>query len=137
MFKTLSQHGFICRWINRAEVKKESDDMQFQNSSEIKLLNCPCCGGKAEISDKKFIRGHFVYCTECGIQTKLYTTGNTTEKAVNDWNTRKPMEQVLTRLEDMATHYYQSYQEYENKVSLGMMRGFRESMKIVEKEGKS
>lgn len=74
--------------------------------SEIKLKNCPFCGGEAEISDEGLIGGHFVFCTQCHIQTKLYTVGNTTEKAINDWNTRKPMEEIVERLEDMYQPCY-------------------------------
>ena len=68
--------------------------------SEIKLLSCPFCGGEAKICDEDFLKGRFVYCTECGIQTQLYVTGNTIEKAVSDWNTRKPMERIVERLEE-------------------------------------
>lgn len=67
---------------------------ELKKSSEM-LRRCPFCGGEAEISDGEFINGHFVFCTQCHIQTKLYTLGNTREKAINDWNTRKPVDDLV------------------------------------------
>jgi Lar family restriction alleviation protein len=65
-----------------------------------KLLPCPFCGGEAELfHDEQFIHHAFVFCTECEAQTKLYANGNMTEKAIKDWNTRKPMERIVEQLE--------------------------------------
>ena len=85
--------------------------------SEIKLLPCPFCGGEAE-----FVRGierkdifqssdssDYVYvrCKECHAQTsKIYYSAEfhkldeeyaLVEKA---WNTRKPMERIVEKLEE-------------------------------------
>ena len=80
--------------------------------SEIKLLPCPFCGGEAVIyhqSSKYTNRdGNFVHCMECGCRTKLFECyGNTTkthedtkQEAIEAWNTRKPMEQIVERLEE-------------------------------------
>lgn len=64
------------------------------------LKKCPFCGGEAELSDTEFINGHFVFCTQCHIQTKLYVLGNTSESAIKAWNNRKPAEEVVARLEE-------------------------------------
>ena len=96
--------------------------------SEIKLLPCPFCGGEAKICDEDFLKGRFVFCTECGIQTKLYVRGNTIEQSVSAWNTRKPMERIVERLEESA----------DQCIKIGDVYGFsatNEAISVVKEEG--
>ena len=82
--------------------------------SEIKLLPCPFCGGEAEFvrdTERKdiFQSSDYVYvrCKECHAQTsKIYYSAEfhkldeeyvLVEKA---WNTRKPMQEIVERLEE-------------------------------------
>ncbi len=69
--------------------------------SELKLLNCPFCNGKAEfvkMGIAKDIPLGFVRCTECGIRLRQ---GNCTEDfARNEWNRRKPMANIVEKLEE-------------------------------------
>lgn len=63
--------------------------------SEIKLKPCPFCGGEAELIGE--YSNIFVFCSECRCSTEIL---NTERKAIQAWNTRKPVEAVLDRLED-------------------------------------
>jgi len=66
---------------------------------DIKLLPCPCCGGKAKIHKGLYRYFDFiaVICMECGLKT---TDQPTIEAAVDKWNTRKPIDRIVERLEE-------------------------------------
>ena len=67
-----------------------------------RLLKCPFCGGVPivfESSNGPFAFGKYVVCEKCGCQTLLYTGKDAEEKAIESWNNRKPVEDVLERLE--------------------------------------
>lgn len=68
--------------------------------SEIELLPCPFCGGKAadiftvgDISEK---RRYTVKCRICFSGVGHYAD---TKRAIEMWNTRKPMERIVEQLE--------------------------------------
>ena len=68
--------------------------------SEIKLLPCPFCGGEATLSDSIEDRFAEVHCIECGV--KINEKGYPAlSKAIKQWNTRKTVERILTRLEEL------------------------------------
>ena len=71
--------------------------------SEIKLLPCPFCGGEAML-DREYI-----FCDECHLIMRiddiLYSNEAETyeearNQAIEQWNTRKPMERIIGKLED-------------------------------------
>lgn len=67
-------------------------------SKEIKLLPCPCCGSGTKIgiiASKNFIFYQAV-CLECGLTAKKTPTPELTASL---WNTRKPMDRIVERLE--------------------------------------
>ena len=66
--------------------------------SETKLLNCPFCGGEAELIKRKsnFPYIHGVWCIGCKCRTSFEKSE---EIAIEKWNNRKPVEDVLERLE--------------------------------------
>lgn len=64
-----------------------------------KLLPCPFCGGEAEIS--LYLGNYGVACTEC-MGAIFPARGMTKGEAIKAWNTRKPMERILERLEEGA-----------------------------------
>lgn len=72
--------------------------------SEIKLLPCPFCGGEAILSKNAlFTCSSFVKCKKCGARTMEHTSesmANAKLNAVNSWNTRKPMQEIVERLEE-------------------------------------
>lgn len=69
--------------------------------SELKLLNCPFCGGEVVISDEKIDATREVYnfhCHNCDMVT-FYDFPNDKEKAIETWNTRTPMANIVEKLE--------------------------------------
>lgn len=81
--------------------------------SEIKILHCPFCSEELEVVGK----GHyFAHKTNgCILQHLCFETDD--EEAIKTWNTRKPMQEIVERLEDakrgfcggsLQTVYYQN-----------------------------
>lgn len=71
--------------------------MSENKKEAIKLLPCPCCGGKGRMfMREKFFTFHAVICEECGLRTQDYPLP---EQAAEKWNTRKPIESLVERLE--------------------------------------
>jgi hypothetical protein len=64
--------------------------------SEIKLLPCPFCGGEFQINVGGMI--YIPKCKKCGC---TLAGCRTEEEAIEEVNTRKPMERILTRLEKL------------------------------------
>ena len=89
--------------------------------SEIKLLPCPFCGGEAKVC-----KYYFIQCTKCGTSTLTHTNR---EEAIESWNTRKPMQEIMERLEEEKTKKYKDW----NKTSyLQDFGGYRECKHIIE-----
>ena len=73
--------------------------------SDTKLRCCTLCGGKAmfysinDLSKGEFIRLYGITCKNtycCRIPPEHYTQ----EKAIEKWNTRKPIERIVEKLEE-------------------------------------
>ena len=81
-----------------------------------KELNpCPFCGGEAEVRETVECFGHgdydksvFVFCCDCGATSKKYyeriCRGRTKERAIEAWNTRKPIDKVVEQLEELRIY---------------------------------
>lgn len=79
------------------------------SENKIKLKNCPCCGGKAEIQTSTKPDGHcyyrviYVKCTECGMKTRelisdgYYDEWHTPEEAAELWNRRDGVYEELSK----------------------------------------
>ena len=114
------------------------------------LLRCPFCGGEAQLQQipsatwDKFVvtcksskccAFYIGYCDE-----GLYDTRT---KAVEAWNTRKPMQNIVERLEECYERYedLEYYEHLENGRSLdfeychGKKDGVNEAIEIVKEEG--
>ena len=109
--------------------------------SETKLLNCPFCGGEAELLKGLCELDNYVMCLECRSKTKLY---NTKESAITAWNARKPMERILERLEVLAIKYMSISEKaaelgkaYEKHMILNGAKGmaFEDTIEIVKEGG--
>ena len=97
--------------------------------SEIKLLPCPFCGGEAifemNIPIHKVLNR--IVCTQCGVNTGLH---HTTESGVaKKWNTRKPMQDIVERLEEEKAKKYKDWNKTSHFQDLG---GYRECEHIIE-----
>lgn len=66
------------------------------------LRKCPFCGGEAEIWEDKVFGTFVPQCKECTAQHGRYTSR---ERAVEAWNTRKPMESKVAELEKLKGEY--------------------------------
>lgn len=95
--------------------------------SEIKLLPCPFCGGKAHKriafpcdADGMEMNLYIVGCDTCDIQFSWLWDE---EVAMELWNTRKPMDRIVEELE-----------EYRGMVTI-QARGFVKTAINIVKEG--
>lgn len=78
--------------------------------SEVKIRNCPCCGGKSRfVVDHEHVNVNceteiygYVMCTECGLEQGELLAEN---EAIQAWNTRKPMDDIVERLEKETKLY--------------------------------
>lgn len=87
------------------------------------LNKCPCCKGEAEYCGYKF---WWVQCKECELSTK---TCETKEEAEKLWNTRKPMQNIVERLEEKKPYYV------DDERACIERRCFNTAIEIVKEEG--
>ena len=104
--------------------------------SEIKLLPCPFCGGEAKfITGSPFIWEHAVACGECGTATRMIggvTPSMARNRVAQVWNTRKPMQEIVERLEEKSDNIPI---QYEYNYDQGFDDGICYSIDIVEEVG--
>ena len=106
--------------------------------SEIKLLPCPFCGGEASLKrDQKddFVE-YSVGCYNrgcvCAAHTYCYYDK---EEAIRDWNTRKPMERIVERLEETRSDRIEVVHKTMDTFVDGQISGIEYATKIVKEEG--
>ena len=106
------------------------------------LLNCPFCGGEAKI-DKTITNTVSVECTVCHASSRmiLCTEGDIEQKAIEAWNTRKPMQNIVERLEE-ELHLSDKEKRrciHENPLQFdeakGHARGIANAIEILKEEG--
>lgn len=80
------------------------------SDTKLSPIYCPCCGS-AEIIKSVFPTDYptehvraYVECKECGLQINedgnVKDSGMLLNKAVEKWNTRRPMERIVEQLEE-------------------------------------
>ena len=118
--------------------------------SETKLLPCPFCDGEAEFY-RTTTRQNFrwsdcvgVRCKTCGASygTVLYDArihANDEEyyEAEKAWNTRKPLERIVERLEEAINYVNEAAMTADEAdfYPLGKESGIMDAIKIVKEEG--
>ena len=116
-------------------------DKTSDKTSDKRLLPCPFCGGEAKfITGSPFIWEHAVACGECGTATRMIggvTPSMARNRVAQVWNTRKPMQEIVERLEDLKQHNLNEAKkcsEFENfQVYMNDNRGFyRDNAKCYE-----
>lgn len=63
------------------------------------LLSCPFCGGEATIYGSK--TGYGVMCKDKPFCAILPAGFSTKERAIEVWNTRRPMDRIVEQLEEL------------------------------------
>ena len=96
------------------------------------LKRCPFCGGEAEIVGSAYKR---ILCKGCEIEIFI------TEETVKKWNMRKPMQNIVERLEEELelTDKEKRRCVHENPLQFdeakGYARGIANAIEIVREEG--
>lgn len=102
--------------------------------SEKKLLPCPFCGGQKVIETyHAFVP--VLLCGDCGAMMTIPMANFSTSYKkilVEKWNTRKPMERIVERLEKLQEEYM--YPDYDDYIA-GQYDGVREALTVVLEEG--
>ena len=102
--------------------------------SEIK--RCPFCGGEATLTNKlsKDEYGQRLWnvcCFGCANRTSSYWDK---EIAIEAWNTRKPLERVIERLEEQAEECKKYWDEFDDEDAFGGMNAYMNSIAIIIKQ---
>lgn len=95
------------------------------------LANCPFCGGEAKLM--RFPKCERKYVVICENEQCMASVGNyshSKEKAIKAWNTRKPMEKIVKRLEE-EKKIYNSASYTDQAIRQGVMI----ATEIVREEG--
>lgn len=104
------------------------------------LKRCPFCGGEAKI-DKTIANTVSVECTVCHASSRmiLCTEGDIEQKAIEAWNTRIPMQDIVERLEEQQKLYEKAREAtgwIPDKANYsGFSKAFEEAIAIVKEEG--
>lgn len=111
------------------EIKKEQTNT---------LLNCPFCGGGNIISTyNNFVPA--LLCGGCGAMMTIPWSlqGNTEDELQKKWNTRKPMDRIVERLEEVAKTEIRVHSARCNgkTLAIGYAKGIENAIKIVKEEG--
>lgn len=108
------------------------------------LKRCPFCGGEARTASVFGRAG--VICTECDANIRMFLDASM-EDAIEAWNTRKPMDRIVERLEEIEESLYIARDSigvdiYKNKESHEHARklllqelAFHKAIEIVKEEG--
>lgn len=101
------------------------------------LKKCPFCGGEAEFATN---HKRWVQCKKCLAESDYC---DTPEQAIAAWNKRKPVEDVLERLEGLAEQCMNNSeksaelgQEYEKHIILNDAKriAFEQAIEIIKEE---
>lgn len=75
-------------------------------TSDKRLLPCPFCGGEAILESDGIGKGKELWYVSCKSDcVTQYGYSTTREGSIEKWNTRKPVERILERLEERIRIY--------------------------------
>lgn len=84
--------------------------------NEKTLLSCPFCGAEAHIETHRFYeektkdftsKTYGVICDNCRTSGRQFYESE--EEAINSWNTRKPMQEIVDRLEELKEQSFELF----------------------------
>ena len=104
------------------------------------LLPCPFCGGEVEMlnySPKEWL----VSCKQCSGMVEKWR--ETKEEAIEQWNTRKPIDRIMEQLEEEKDIAYADFEKYTNDYFLDLdedaddwyYKGLERAINIIRKGG--
>lgn len=96
--------------------------------SEIKLKECPFCGEELEVVGKGHYFAHKI--NGCILQHLCFDIDN--QEAIEQWNTRKPMDRIVERLEQYQQEYSSGDGEFTDEL---VDRVLRNAIEIVKAGG--
>lgn len=97
--------------------------------SETELKCCPFCGSKAKIAAFDWgysVKEYWVGCS-CGCEKKKF---HSKEEAVENWNTRKPMDNIEAELEKEKAKSI-----YDSDSAIDVKSAYSKAIDIVRKGG--
>lgn len=94
----------------------------------MKLKPCPFCGGEAKLERGTTQLDNFVYCSDCGSGTRFF---NTKQSAIETWNRREPIDQIVELLEENWETVRGGYAIYRSRYYEGKMDAYDEAIRIV------
>lgn len=101
--------------------------------SEIK--RCPFCGIPLKLVGSKR-RGNQHYLHEYNNNCILNGFGFTaTDENIQHWNTRKPMQNIVERLEEQVEESATDYYDWEDISYLREKKAYQKAIEIVKEEG--
>ena len=65
------------------------------------LKRCPICDKEVEITKDNLMDFHVIECNIC----KILMYSRNKEELINKWNTRKPMDRIVERLEHLLKNF--------------------------------
>ena len=115
----------------------------MSDKTSDKLLRCPFCGGEASLLTHTDLKNRMYYYVECSGYNCLiapftyYATDE--EEVIKLWNTRKPMERVIDRLEEYRDNFMDDvYEELrddsDNLRANRIIERFDDAIEIVKEE---
>lgn len=95
--------------------------------SEIKLLPCPFCGGEAIVYEDEQYNQYMIGCKNC-CAVEPMTEWTSKENVIAQWNTRKPMQEIVERLEERRCWY-------NDELEVDIAEGIDVAIEIVKEVG--
>ena len=95
--------------------------------SNTELKPCPFCGGKPVLLKHNDEDYYKVFCECCG--ARQWTFANRTDRdAIRNWNTRKPMDNIVAELQKSADRNEAFYKANLNDNAQGRMFAYLDSI---------
>ena len=111
-------------------------------NEQKKLKICPFCGGEAEmvVAHHVFEKPYVVICKNENCRASKGNFSKTKEEAIETWNTRKPMQNIVERLEEEQEKldtdmFARECDNWHGQLCNGISEGVEKAIEIVKEEG--